>query len=97
MSSVTIIVAVDAVGGNGLPPPRTTFEFHMFDIDTSIDDVDVNTLSAIRIIFVYRGGGGSRLAMTDTSETLFEAHAVSAGIDLMLEGRKISFTQGAVC
>jgi len=75
MSSVTIIVAVDAVGssafGNGLPPPRTTFEFHVVDIDTSIDDVDVNTLSAILIIFVYRGGRGSRLAMTDTSETLF--------------------------
>jgi len=54
----------------------------MFDIDTSIDDVDVNTLSAILIIFVFRGGGGSRLAMTDTSETLLKHMRFQQGLIL---------------
>lgn len=71
MSSVAIAVFVDIILWNSLAPERTTLKFDVLDIDTSIDDVYVNTLAAGWVVFVLREGAKTKPGtMADSCKTL---------------------------
>jgi hypothetical protein len=71
VGSVAIIVIVDVIQGNSLAPRRTSVEFFVLDIDTSINDVDVYTFAASTFIFILGESAESELrAVADACETL---------------------------
>lgn len=60
--------------GNGLTPGRAAFKLHVVDVDTSIDDININAVTAIIIVEVLgKGAEGKPVAVADTSQTLNEA------------------------
>ena len=74
MGSVTIVVLVDIIPGNRLAPRRTTFELFVIDMDTSVNDVDINTLARIAIILILGEGSKGELGpVADACETLIIA------------------------
>ena len=52
MGSVAIIVFVSVIRGNSPSPRCPSFEFCVVDIDTSVNDVDIDTLATETMIFV---------------------------------------------
>lgn len=44
---MTVAVLIYIVGWDCFPPRGTTLKLYMVDVDTGIDDVDVNTLAAV--------------------------------------------------
>ena len=71
VSSVTIVVNVLVVLGNGLPPRGTALELVVLDVDAGIDDVDINAVATKRLVLVLGEGAERQLgAMADAGETL---------------------------
>lgn len=56
VSSVTVTVLVDVVLRNGLSPRCPTFELDVFDVDTSVNDVDIDTFASIAFVLVLCEG-----------------------------------------
>ena len=74
MGSVAISVFVDIVLGDGLAPGGSTLELDVVDVDTRIDDVDVNTLTTGRVVLVESESPETKsLTVRDTRETLKES------------------------
>jgi hypothetical protein len=70
MSSVTVSILVDVVLWDGLAPGSPTLELDVVDVDTGVDDVDVNALTASRVVLVESEGSETEsLAVRDTRET----------------------------
>jgi hypothetical protein len=71
VGSVAIVVFVKVILRDSLAPRCTSFELLVVNIDTSIDDVDINTLATIGVIFVLAEcAEGEFGAMADACETL---------------------------
>lgn len=50
--TVTVGVLINIILRNGSTPARTTLELNMVDVDTGVDDVNVNTLATMGIVFI---------------------------------------------
>jgi len=57
--AVAISILVDVRLGNGLTPRCATLEFDVVDVDTGINDVDVNTFSSTLFVLVLGECGES--------------------------------------
>ena len=67
--AITILILV--VGRNGLAPRRTTLEFNMVDVDTSVNNVDVNTITTLIVVLVLgEGGEGEPGTVANSGKTL---------------------------
>ena len=53
---VSVRVDVLIVLGNGLAPMRTTLKLNVINIDTGVDDVDINALATARVVLVLGEG-----------------------------------------
>jgi hypothetical protein len=74
VGSVTIVVLVDIIPGNCLAPRCTAFELVVINMDTSVNDVDIDTLAAIGIILILGEGSKGELGpVADACETLIVA------------------------
>ena len=74
MGSVTIVVLVDIIPGNRLAPRRTIFELVVINMDTSVNDVDIDTLARIGIKLILGEGSKGELGpVADACETLIIA------------------------
>ena len=71
MGSVAVTVLVDIVGRDGFAPRSTAPELNVVDIDTSIDDIYIDTFTTIRIVNILGEGTETELrSVTDTRKTL---------------------------
>jgi len=71
VSSVTVTVLVDIVLGDGLTPRRATFELGVVNVDTGVDDVNINAFATIVVVQIpVEGTEAELLSVTDASETL---------------------------
>ena len=71
VSTVTVAVLINIVLGNGSAPLRTALKFFVANVDTSVDDVDINTLTAVGVVDVLLEGSERKLrAVADTGKTL---------------------------
>lgn len=71
VSTVTVVVLVNIVLRNGLAPEGTALELGMVDVDTSVDDIDVDALTTIgRVLVTSEGTEGEPGAVANTCETL---------------------------
>ena len=71
MGSVTVVVLVDIIQGNRLAPRRATFELSMTNIDTSVDDVDIDSVAPTSLELVLGEGSEGELGpVADACETL---------------------------
>lgn len=52
VGSVTVSVIVDVILRDGLSPRGTSLKFDMLDVDTGIDDVDIDALATARVVFI---------------------------------------------
>lgn len=74
VSTVTVVVLIDIVLRNGLAPRGTALELGVVDVDTSVDDVNVDALTTIgRVLIASEGTEGEPGAVANTCETL-EVH-----------------------
>ena len=74
MGTVAITIVINIVGGNSLTPGRTAFKLHVLDVDTSINDINIDAITAVSIVEVLCEGAESKLgAVTDAGQTLNEA------------------------
>ena len=72
MGTVSVVVLINIVRRYGSTPDRTTLEFDVCDMNAGIDDVDVNTLAALGIVFVLLEGAEAEFGtVTDARKTLF--------------------------
>ena len=68
---VTISVLVDVILRDSLSPGGATFELDVIDVDTGVDDVNVDALAAGWVVFIESKGPKSEsLAMGETRKTL---------------------------
>jgi hypothetical protein len=68
---MAIVVFVNVIPRDSLAPRCTSFELLVADMDTSVDDVDINTLATIGVIFVLaESAKGEFGAMADACQTL---------------------------
>ena len=73
MGSVAISVFINIILGGGLAPGGPTLELDVVDVDTSIDDVDINTLTTSRVVLETSENSETKsLTVRDTCETLKE-------------------------
>ena len=73
MGSVAVSVFVDIVLRDGPAPGGPALELDVVDVDTGIDDVDVNTLTISRVVLVTSESSETKsLTVRDTCETLKE-------------------------
>lgn len=71
MGSVTIVVLVDIILGNRLAPRCTTFELLVLNMDTSVNDVDIDTVPPIGIKLIFgESSKGELRPVADACETL---------------------------
>lgn len=71
VTTMSIAVYIYVVYGNGLSPERTTLKLFMIEVDTGIDDIDINAFSTIRIKFILGKSAESQFGtMTDPCEAL---------------------------
>ena len=80
VSAVTVAILVNVVGGDGLAPRRTALELDVLGVDTGVDDVDVDALTAVGVVDVLGEGPKGQLpAVADARKTLTEQrqHATS--------------------
>lgn len=69
---MTIVVDILVVLGNGLAPLGTALELVVINVDTGVNDVNINTLAAGRLILVLGEGAEAQLgAVADAGETLY--------------------------
>lgn len=70
VSAVAVTIGILIVAGDSLAPGGTTFKVDMVDVDTSINSVSVNTLTAFGGIEVLvEGAEGEAITVRDTSQT----------------------------
>ena len=71
MGSVAIVILISVVLRNSLAPRCTSFELFVIDINTSVNDVNIDTLAAGTMIFIL-GESAKRefRAVADARETL---------------------------
>ena len=68
---MTIVVLVDIILGNRLAPRRTIFKLVVVNIDTGVNDVDIDTLARIGIILILGEGSKGELGpVADACEPL---------------------------
>lgn len=68
---MTVTVLIYVVGWDSFPPRGTALKLEMVNVDTGIDDVDVNTLATIWIICIGRESAeGEFIPVANASETL---------------------------
>jgi hypothetical protein len=71
MGSMAVTILVNIIGRDCLAPGSTALELLMFDVDASIDNIDIDTFTTIRVVNIL---GKSRkaelLSMADTRKTL---------------------------
>lgn len=71
VSTMSVPVFIFIILGYGLTPGCTALEFSMVNVDTSIDDVDINTFTASLLIQVLGESAKPELVtVTDSSQTL---------------------------
>lgn len=71
VSTVTVAVLINVIQRNGLSPGSPTLELLVADVDAGVDDVDINTLTALLVEKVPGEGRESKLlTMAYTSQTL---------------------------
>lgn len=69
--TVAVSVNIFIVQWNSLAPMCTTFEFGVINVNTGVDDVDIDALAALRIVLVLgEGTEGKFGAMADPCKTL---------------------------
>jgi len=69
--AVAIAILIDVRLGNGLTPRCATLEFDVVDVDTGVNDVDINTFSSTLFVLVLGERRESKfLAMRYASKTL---------------------------
>ena len=69
--AVAVRVDVLIVLGDSLAPVRATLELDVIDIDTGVDDVDINARTAVRVVLVLGESTERELrAVADARETL---------------------------
>lgn len=74
MGSVTIVVLVYIILGNRLAPRRTIFKLLVINMDTSVNDVDIDTLAPIGVKLILGEGSKGELGpVADACETLIIA------------------------
>lgn len=67
MCAVAVTVLIDIILRYCLSPRSTALELFVKNVDASVDDIDVNTLATIVIIFVLGKGTEGKLgSVTDT-------------------------------
>ena len=47
MGSMAITVLIDIIGRDGLAPRSTALELFVFDVDASIDNIDIDAFTTI--------------------------------------------------
>lgn len=52
MGAVTVSIDIQVVLGNGLAPLGTALEFVVVDMNSGIDDVDIDTLAGATVVQV---------------------------------------------
>lgn len=68
---MTVSVLIDIIGGHGLSPHGTTLKFDVVDVDTGVDDIDINALSTLFLVNVLVERAESQLlVMADPSKSL---------------------------
>ena len=71
MCTMAIFILVNVIRRDGLTPGSTALKFGMGDVNTSVNDVDVNTLTACRVVEILGESLESQLRpVADTCETL---------------------------
>lgn len=81
--TVAIAILIDVVGRDSLTPGSTALEFGVDDVDTSVNDVDVNTLTTCCLVLILgESAEGQLRPVADTGETLVLESARSEGTDL---------------
>ena len=71
MGPVAVVVLVDIILRNRLAPRRATFELSMTNIDTSVDDVDIDTVAPTSLKLVLGEGSEGELGpVADACKTL---------------------------
>jgi hypothetical protein len=69
--AVTIAVLVDVVLGDGLAPACPSLKLLVLDIDTGINDVDIDTVAAtLDVLVLIECTKAESLGVTDTRKTL---------------------------
>ena len=69
---MSVAINVQIVLGNGLSPEGAALEFSVVDVDTGIDDVDIDALTAVLVILILgEGAEAELLAVTDPRKTLY--------------------------
>ena len=71
VGTVTVPVFVDVILRDGLPPGGTMLELDVVNVDASIDDVDVDTFTAGRVVIIESESAEAEfLTVGDTRKTL---------------------------
>lgn len=71
MGPVTVSVLVDVILRDGLSPRGATLKLDVVNVDTGIDDVDVDTLTAGRVVLIESKSSEAKfITMGDTRKTL---------------------------
>ena len=71
VTAVTVAVLINVILGNGLAPRSAAFEFNMVNVDASVDNVDIDAITTLRVIEVLGESAKSQpWAMADAGETL---------------------------
>jgi hypothetical protein len=96
VGSVTITVLIDVILRDGLAPRGPTLKLDVVDVDTGIDDVHVDTLTAGRVVIVESESSETEFrAVGDTRKTLggstITNHATKLG------SRNIPMEQSVEC
>ena len=70
VSTVSVSILISIAGGDGLAPLGTTFKVDVVDVGAGVDDVDVNTLTALGGVEVLvEGAKGQAVPVGDTGKT----------------------------
>jgi hypothetical protein len=70
VSTVAIAILVSITRRDGLAPVSAALKVDVLDIGASVDDIDINALSAIsRVEVLVPGAEAQRVAVRDTSQT----------------------------
>lgn len=71
MRTMAIAVFINVIGRNGLAPGSTTLEFRVSDIDTGVNNIDVDTVTTFRVIEILRESAEAEfVTVADTGQTL---------------------------
>ena len=71
VGTMAIVIIINIIQRDSLAPRRSVFELLVVKVDTSVDDIDIDTVASERVMFVL-GESAKRelLAVADACETL---------------------------